>query len=242
MRSTFGKELDDFEYSAIDKKYIALGILHNIIGGIDKLEVYISNPSNPRIQMISALLQSNQFLYAHVFELCMKSIWELSHSKIFTKEEFDKYNHNIYKLYLTLDINTQTFIEQIYNSRAKEFNDLFKNSDLYVLVDGSNKIALSSFSCYSFKECLQLNRKIVTEGKYKFREENKLNIVTGISHLLNTIHILNANSDALTISMEPSEFLYDIIKYIEKIMMHGPRVSRVSGFLDNLDNLDVEFK
>ena len=236
MRSTFGKELDDFEYSAIDKKYIALGILHNIIGGIEKLEGYISNPSNPKIQIISALLQSNQFLYAYVFELCMKSIWELSHSKIFVKEEFDKYKHNIYKLYLTLDINTQTFIEELYNSRAKEFNDLFKDIDLYVPVDGYNKIAVSSFSCYSFKECLQLNRKIVTEGKYKFREENKINIVTGISHILNTTHMLNTNSDTLTTCMEPSEFLYDIIRYIEKIMMHGPRVSRV------LDNLDVEFK
>ena len=70
MKSAFNKELTDYQKSAKDKKHMALGILHNIMSGIDKLREYISNPSNPRKEIVSGLLQSNQFLYAHVFELC----------------------------------------------------------------------------------------------------------------------------------------------------------------------------
>ena len=145
-------------------------------------------------------------------QLGVKSIWELSHSRVFEKKEIHKYKHNIYRIYLTLDMNAKKFIEEKYNLRVKEFNDVFKDSDLHVTIDGYDKMAVSSFPYYSFEECLQVNCKIVTEGKYEFQKENKVNIVTGISPIPNT------NSDAIMISMEPSEFLYDIIKYIENVL------------------------
>ena len=213
MKSAFDKELTDYQKSAIDKKHIALSILHNIMSGINKLNEYASNPSNPRREIIlPGFLQCNQFLYAHVFELGIKSIWELSHSKVFGEKEVHKYKHNIYQIYLTLDMNAKNFMEEKYNLRVKEFNDIFKHSELYVTVDGYDKMAVSSFPYYSFEECLQVNRKIVTEGKYEFQKENKVNIVTGISPIPNT------NGDGIMTSMEDPKFLHDIIEYIEKII------------------------
>ena len=214
MKSAFNKELTDYQKSAKEKKHMALGILHNIMSGTDKLrEYYVSNPSNSsRDIILLGFSQCNQFLYAHVFELGIKSIWELSHSRVFGKKEIHKYKHNIYRIYRTLDMNAQKFMEEKYNLRVKEFYDVFKDSDLHVTVDGYDEMAVSSFPYYSFEECLQVNRKIVTEGKYEFQKEKKVNIVTGISPIPNT------NGDATMTSMEPSEFLYDIIKYIEKII------------------------
>lgn len=198
-------ELNEYQKSAVHKKSIAIGIINNTISGFRKLKDYVDNGGEMKI----GFLICNPFLFAHTLELIIKGIWELSHSKVFGKEEISKYGHNIHKIYLTLDENAKKFIRRAYNRRVKEHRDMFRESNLSVSVSGNSSRPLSSFPYYSFEECLKNNSKIVIHGKYEFQTERKVNIVTAVTP------IPSIEEEGIMFG-EVSPFLYDLIEYIEK--------------------------
>lgn len=151
----------------------------------------------------------NPFLFAHTLELIIKGIWELSHSKVFGKEEINEYKHDIHRIYPTLDENAKKFIRRAYNRRVKEHQDMFRKSNLSVSISENSSRSLSSFPYYSFEECLKNNSKIVIHGKYEFQTERKVNIVTGVTP------IPSIEEEGIMFG-EASPFLYDLIGYIEK--------------------------
>ena len=191
---------------SVDQKLIIMkGIFHNIECGI-KMDRDLEGNH----------MLVNSFLSAHIFELVIKSLWELSHSKVFGSTEIDQYGHNIDRVYPCLRGNFREFIEKKYTAEVTYFRNGLQeilNSDPNLTEDYRESI----LSCprFSLEECLEENSQIVIHGKYKFQQREKINVITGI------IPKSDPSTDTVDCYRQPSPFLAEIMNYI-KIQLCSP--------------------
>lgn len=197
----------EYQRSVNQKLLIMKGVFHNMECGI-KMEVI--NPAFGELDGNHML--ANPFLSAVIFELAIKGMWELSHSKVFGKAEIKQYRHSIHKVYPCLKGDFREFISNKYNAEVAYFRNTLQeilNSDQGKNHTEDQRVFILSCPYFSFEECLEENSKIITNGKYEFQEGNKINIITGI------IPISALNNDLIDCYKQPSPFLTEIINYIQ---------------------------
>ena len=203
----------EYQYSVNQKLLIMKGVFHNMECGMKMQRI---NPSIGELDGSNML--ANQFLSAMIFELAIKSIWELSHSKVFGRTEINEYRHYIHKVYPSLKGDFREFISNKYNAEVAYFhNELQEILNSYEGEDltEANKVFILSCPYFSLEECLKENSKIVTNGKYEFQKEGKINVITGI------IPKPSLNNDQVDCYRQPSPFLKEIMNYIQ-IQLHAP--------------------
>ena len=196
----------EYQNSVNQKLHIMNGIFHNMIWGMKAHEI---NPATG--ELVSKHMLANSFLSAMIFELAIKSMWELSHSKVFGKTEIGKYSHYIDKVYSDLKVDFCEFISNKYNAEVKYFHNALQeylNSYQCKKVTEAEKVSILSCPYFSLKECLKENQKIVTNGKYEFQKGDKINIVTGI------IPNPSVKNDEVNCYRQPSPFLSEIMDHI----------------------------
>lgn len=188
------------------KLFIMQGIFHNMACGTQ------INKANPTTQVLPASpMLANSFLSAHIFELGIKIMWELSYSQIFGETEINKYGHHINKIYPDLNPCFSDFISEKYRAEVKYFHNSLEeylNSYQCAHIPKSEKNSILSCKYYSLIENLIENSKIVTQGKYRFQVGDKVNIVTGIMPDI----FKNGETGCFR---QPSPFLIEIIEYIK---------------------------
>ena len=197
----------EYQRSVNQKLIIMRGIFHNIECGI---EIEKINPAFGELDGNHML--ANPFLSAVVFELAIKSMWELSHSKVFGKAEIKQYRHCIHKVYPDLKHDFCKFISNEYNVEVAYFRNALQeilNSDQGKNHTEDRREFILSCPYFPLKECLKENRDIVTDGKYEFQQGDKINIVTGI------IPNSDPNNDLVDCYRQPSPFLKKIMEYIQ---------------------------
>ncbi len=195
----------------VNQKFIIMkGVFHNIECGMEKI--------NPAIvELDGNNMLANQFLSATIFELAIKSMWELSHSNVFGRTEINRYGHCIDKIYPCLKGDFREFIEKKYNAEVAYFhNELQEILNSYEGKDLTKDDRVFILSCpyFSLQECLKGNSKIVTNGKYEFQKEKKINIITGIIPK-------SSNNDQVGTHRQPSPFLMEIMNHIQ-IQLYAP--------------------
>ena len=197
--------MKNYQCSVDQKLIIMKGIFHNIECGIEMDKDLDGNH-----------MLANSFLSAHIFELAIKSLWELSHSKVFGRTEIGEYGHNIDRVCPCLRGNFREFIEKKYNAEVTYFRNGLQeilNSDQYRTE--AQKGAILSCPYFSLEECLKENSKIVKGGKYKFQQGDKINVITGI------FPRIKPSTGSVECYRQPSPFLEEIMKYI-KIQLSSP--------------------
>ena len=201
----------EYQRSVNQKLIIMKGVFHNMECGMEK--------TNPAIgELDCSHILTNQFLSAVIFELGIKSMWELSHSNVFGRTEINEYRHYIHKVYPCLKGDFREFIKKKYNAEVAYFhNGLQEILNSYEGKDLTEVDRVFILSCpyFSLEECLKGNSKIVTNGKYEFQEERKINIITGI------IPKSSLSNDQVDYYRQPSPFLMEIMNYIQ-IQLHTP--------------------
>ena len=189
------------------------GIFHNMECGMKMEEI---DPAFGELDGNHMLV--NSFLSAVIFELAIKSMWELSHSKVFGDDEISKYGHFIHKVYPCLKGDFHKFIRNEYEVEVAHFrNELQEilNSGQGGNYTEDERTFILSCPYFSLKECLKENRDIVVHGKYKFQAGNKINVVTGI------LPCSAPNNEPVNCHRQPSPFLEKIMNYIQ-IQLHAP--------------------
>ena len=204
----------EYESSVNHKLLIMKGVFHNMECGMKMLSI------NPAIgELDGSNMLANQFSSAWIFELAIKSMWELSHSKVFWKTEINEYGHCIHKVYPCLKKDFCDFISNQYNIEVACFRNGLQeifNSDQGRKNHTENEWkSILSCSYLSLEECLKENYRIITDGKYEFQEGNKINVVTGI------IPYSSPNNNQVDTYNQPSPFLKKIVNYIE-IQLKSP--------------------
>ncbi|MDE0019312.1 MAG: hypothetical protein OXU51_24235 [Candidatus Poribacteria bacterium] len=190
----------EYQYSVDQKLHIMKGIFHNMECGIKIGELDGSH------------MLANPFLSAVIFELAIKSMWELSHSKVFGRTEIDQYRHYIDRVYPCLREDFCEFIRNKYNAEVTYFRNTLQeilNSYQCRNLPEGDRVSILSCSYFSLKECLKENSKIVTNGKYEFQQGRKINVITGI------IPKSDLSNDPVDCYRQPSPFLKEIMNYIQ---------------------------
>lgn len=162
---------EDFEIKIKEKLHIMKGIFHNMECGMKMEEI---NPAFGELDGNHMLV--NPFLSAVIFELAVKSLWELSHSRIFDNPEITKYGHCIRKIYPCLNEGFCNIIRNKYELEVMHFhNELHEILHSYQYKDLTKNEKVSILSCpyFSFEDCLKENAKIVKNGKYEFQQSSK---------------------------------------------------------------------
>ena len=213
----------EYQRSVNQKLIIMKGIFHNMEGG---KEIEKTNPAFSELEGNHML--ANQFLSAVVFELAIKSMWELSHAKVFGDTEIQKYRHSIHKVYPCLKKDFREFISNTYKAEVVYCRNTLQeilNSDQGKNHTEDRRIFILSCQYFSLKECLEGNSHIIMHGKYEFQQENKINIITGIipnstcdNDLVDCSQPSSCsapNNDLVDCCRQPSPFLTKIIEYIQ---------------------------
>ncbi len=212
-----------YQRSVNQKLIIMRGIFHNIECGI---EIEKINPAFGELDGNHML--ANPFLSTVVFELAIKSMWELSHSKVFGDTEIEKYRHYIHKVYPDLKHDFCEFISNEYNVEVACFRNALQeilNSDQGKNHTEDRKEFILSCPYFSLEECLKENSHIIIHGKYQFQQENKINIITGIIPNSTCDNDLvdcsqpsscsDLNNNLVDCFRQPSLFLRKIMNYIQ---------------------------
>ncbi len=193
--------MTEYQESMNGKLFIMEGIFHNMACGAQMNKAVL--PAGPML--------ANSFLSAHIFELGIKIMWELSCSQIFGETEIKKYGHHINKIYPHLNPCFSDFISEKYETGIKYFhNSLEEYLNSYQCADKPESEKNSILSCkyYLLTENLKENSRIVTQGKYRFQKVEKVNIVTGIM----PDFLKNGEPGVFR---QPSPFLIEIIEHIK---------------------------
>ena len=202
----------EYQRSVNQKLLIMKGVFHNMKCGMERINPLI-------VELDGSNMLANQFLSATIFELVIKSMRELSHSRIFGVTEINQYGHCIDRIYPCLSQDFCEFIQNKYNTEVAYFRDGLQeilNSDQGRKNHTEDERVFILLCPYlSLEECLRENRKIAIHGKYEFQEESKINVVTGI------IPYPSSNNDSVDTYRQPSPFLIEIIEYIQ-IQLHAP--------------------
>ena len=205
--------LTECRRSVNQKLLIMKGIFHNMECGIEMEE------TNPAITELDGNhMLANQFLSAVIFELAIKSMWELSHSNVFGKTEINQYGHYIDRIHLCLRKDFCEFVRNKYNAEVAYFRNRLReilNSDQGKNHTKDERAFILSCPYFSLEECLEENPKIVTNGKYEFQQEQKINVITGI------IPNSALDNNLVDCCRQPSSFLKGIMNYIQ-IQLHSP--------------------
>ena len=199
----------EYEHSMNQKLLIMKGVFHNMECGTEKMAV--TNPAFGELDGCHML--ANQFSSAWIFELGIKSMWELSHSKIFGKPEIKKYGHKIHKVYPCLREDFRDFISNKFNSEVTYFHNKLQGESKDL--PEADKVFILSRPYFSLEECLKENSQIITDGKYEFQDEKKINVITGI------IPKLDPKINEVYCYRQPSPFLKEIMNYIQT-QLHAP--------------------
>ena len=204
--------LTEYRRSVNQKLIIMKGIFRNMECGIKMEEV---NPAFGELDGNHMLV--NPFLSAVIFELAIKSMWELSHSKVFGEAEIKQYGHYIHKVYPCLKGDFREFISKKYNAEVVYFRNTLQ--EILNSYQGENytedqRVSIPSCLYFSLEECLEENRDIVIDGKYKFQQGKRMNIITGVIPK-------SLNNDSVDCHRQPSPFLTEIMNYIQT-QLHSP--------------------
>ena len=206
----------EYQRSVNQKHLIMRGVFHNMECGVIIEKV---NPTLKVGEIDGCHMLANPFLFAVVFELAIKSMWELSHSEVFAETQIHQYGHSIDRIYPYLSQNFRHFIEKEYNREVQFFrNELQAISNSEEGQRNHTKDQWESiFNCpyLTLEECLKQNLDIIIHGKYKFQEGSKINVVTGI------IPYTLSDNDLVDTYGQPSSFLKRIIDYIG-MQLHLP--------------------
>ena len=203
----------EYQRSVNQKLHIMNGIFHNIECGM------ILDERDPAFRDLDGRhMMANPFLSAVIFELAIKSLWELSHSKVWGDAEIRGYGHHIDSVYPCLREVFREFISNEYDAEVAHFRSTLQeilNSDQRKNYTEDEREFILSCPYFSLTECLEENKKIIRDGKYEFQPEPKINVITGI--------IPNDPSDHDTVNCcrQPSPFLKEIVNYIQT-QLHPP--------------------
>ena len=149
----------NYKESVNQKIIIMEGFVHNIEHGISK--------SRKMSDFYAPNFIVNPYICALIFELSIKSMWELSHSKSFGDSgEIRKYGHNIKDIYKDLNTDFQQNILRLYNEEVDNIKPM-------VVAYGSQHCCFLTLD-----ECLTENKNIVMNAKYRFIPGSKINVVT----------------------------------------------------------------
>lgn len=152
-----------YQESVNDKILMMKGLAHNLEYGMALLR------SKRVTDFYAPNMIVNPFLCALIFELSIKGMWELSHSKSFGDNgEIKKHGHNTKSIYDELN---QEFRENILISYRKQV-------DITRKTIAASGVQQPHF--LSLDECLTENENIVKNAKYKFIHGSKINVVTCI--------------------------------------------------------------
>ena len=204
--------LTEYQSSVNQKRHIMVGILHNMEWGMNARQI---NPTTG--EFVGTHMLANPFLSAVIFELGIKSMWELFHSRVFGRTEINVYGHYIDKVYSDLGVDFHEFISDKYDAEVKYFgNALQEYLNSYQCKNLTEDERTSILSCpyFSLEECLKENPQIVTNGKYEFQSGNKINIITGI------IPNSALENGKVQCYRQPSPFLKEIIDHIQTQLLN----------------------
>ncbi len=172
--------MNQYQDSVNEKIRIMRGLLFNIECGI---ELTSKIPSG--VGFIDHAFFANPFLYSVIFELSIKSMWEISYTKVFDKK---KYGHRIVEVYPDLKKEFCDFISNQYNLEVSRFREnINKHQNDY------KKGESPTTDFLSIEECLAENNNLIVNGKYEFQLGNKINVVSGIipNQTSDNFHTLN---------------------------------------------------
>ena len=196
----------EYQNSVNQKCHIMNGLFHNMTWGMKAQEI------NPVTQeFVGTHMLANPFLSAIIFELAIKSMWELSHLRVFGRTEINQYGHYIDRIYSDLEVYFCEFILNKYDAEVTYFSNALQeylNSYQCKNLTEVEKASILSCPYFSFQKCLEENPKIVTSGKYEFERGNKINIITGI------IPNPTLKNDQVQCYRQPSPFLIEIMDHI----------------------------
>ena len=196
-----------YQCSVNQKLHIMNGVFHNMECGMKLAKINSALGDLDGRHMLA-----NQFSSALIFELGIKCMWELSHSKVFGRTEIDQYRHYIHKIYPCLKEDFREFISNKYNAEVTHFRATLQeilNSDQGKYYTEDERAFILSCPYFSLEECLKANSNIVTNGKYEFQPEQKINVITGIIPKSTLKH------DTVDCHEQPSPFLKEIMDYIQ---------------------------
>ena len=204
---------EKYEISINQKMLIMKGVFHNIECGMKTLKPHTVFGEIEGYHMLA-----NPFLSAVIFELAIKSMWELSHSKIFGRPEIKKYGHKIHKVYPCLNEGLRNVIQYKYELEIIHFRNRLHeilHSYQYKHLTEDERDSILTCPFLSLEECLKENSKIIVKGKYEFQQPLKINVVTGIVPKPLT------DNNEVECFRQPSPFLIGIIDYIENELKHS---------------------
>ena len=204
----------EYQYSVNQKLIIMNGIFHNIECGMILLK------RNTALGDLDAHhMMANPFLSAVIFELAIKSMWELSHSKVWGKAEIKDYGHHIDSVYPCLREDFRDFISNKYDAEVANFcntlQEILNSDQSGEGYTEDERAFILSCPYFSLTGCLEENKKIIIHGKYEFQPEPKINVITGI------IPNSSSDQDHVNCCRQPSPFLKEIVNYIQT-QLHPP--------------------
>lgn len=118
---------------------------------------------------------TTHYLYAVVFELCIKIIWEIEHKKP------PQLNHDICKRYTELSKESRQKISDLYDKQINNAKNLILQSNGQV--DNLGKIVdYSHIEFQSLEEALKSNVKTIRDFKYDGKFNGKSSVLCSIIH------------------------------------------------------------
>ena len=118
------------------------------------------------------------FLYAVVFELCIKIIWEIEHNKT------PKPNHDILSRYRELSKDTRQAISDLYDTQVRNTKHIISQAN-----SGGNVVNLC-IELQSLEDALTSNQETIKNFKYDGKLDKKSSVLCSIMWDENEIYVL----------------------------------------------------
>ena len=122
------------------------------------------------------------FLYAVVFELCIKIIWEIEHGTS------PKPNHNILARYPELSPDSQRAISDFYDTQVANIKHIISLANGQV--DNKGDIVNLQIKLQSLEDALTSNQETVKNFKYDGRLDGKSSVLCSVMWTEDEIYIL----------------------------------------------------
>ena len=124
------------------------------------------------------------FLYAVVFELCIKIIWEIEHNKP------PKPNHDILSRYIELSKESQQAISDMYDNQVKITENVISRSNSGVTDNFGDTVNLC-IELQSLQDALKSNSQTMRDFKYDGKLTRKSSAFGSIMWSRDRIYILS---------------------------------------------------
>ena len=122
------------------------------------------------------------FLYAVVFELCIKIIWEIEHGTP------PKPNHNILARYTELSPDSQRTISDFYDTQVNNIKHIISMANGQV--DNKGEVVNLQVKLQSLEDALTSNQETVKNFKYDGRLDRKSSVLCSVMWDNDEIYIL----------------------------------------------------